>query len=298
MKNDVVLFLIMISLMKIKMVSTEVIFKRSKDKLKILQAEKINHNNEENSYKKYKRNLEFLISTSSKSVSNPLIIQKNFKAKKISQEEAKICNRKTCKFPYGECVNDKICKCLEPYANLDILAESEDNKINYNVNTYSSTNNTYNSNNNTNYNLNNNINFNYNSNLYCGYKRKSQLIAFALEAIFTAGIGHLYSKRLLHGFVKLSLFFILGLIYFLVKIKNIDVEFSTNNEQNKTLKITLLNVFIVSLVTGLLALQTYDMVMFGTNSFLDGFGVPLISWNKGFGDLFLFDNKKLNYLDI
>jgi hypothetical protein len=309
--------------MKIIIISTEVIFKSTKDKLKILQAEKMknNNDNEENLFEKYKRNLQFLSSTSSNSVNNnPLIIQKDFKAKKMNQEKAKICNRKTCKIPYGECVDEKTCKCREPYANLDfLLLENEDinnkNKINSSVdkvqtisyNKYNNNNNnnsfifTINNNNNYNNNLNsaNNFNINYNnSNFYCRYKRKSQLIAFALEAILMAGIGHFYLNRLLHGFVKFTLFFILALIYFLVKRENMDVKFFTIEEQNKSLKILLLNILLVLLVTGLLALQVYDLLMFGTNSFPDGFGVPLISWNKGVGDLFLFDYKNQNYLDI
>jgi hypothetical protein len=260
--------------MKIVIVSTEVIFKSPKDKLKIMQANKINHNNEENLYNKYnkhKRNLEFLSNQNNNAGNNHTITQKEYKAKKISQVESKRCNRKNCNFPYGECVDDKICKCLEPYANLDFLVDNEETK-------------------------NKSVNLNITA-LFCRYKRKSQLTAFALEAVFMAGIGHLYLNRLLYGGVKFSLFFILGLTYYLGKRKNLDVKFFTI-EHNQNFKITFLNIFLVLLVTGLLALQIYDMAMFGTNSFTDAFGIPLISWNKGIRDLILFDYKEQNFLDI
>lgn len=297
MKNDVVLFLIMISLMKITMISTELIFKNSKDNLKFSQVEKIKHDNEANLHRKYKRNLEFLSSPSTKSVYSPSIIQKDFKAKKIAQDESKTCNRKNCKIPYGQCIDDKICRCLDPYANLDSTGEiSENNKINYSViinrnqldaNNNDLINNFYN----------NRYNGNTNGSQFCQYKQKSQLIAFALEAIFMAGIGHLYLNRFLHGGVKFALYLVLGLIYFLAKRKNVEVKFFAN-EQTEELKISMLNLFLVLSVTGLLALQVYDLVMLGSNSFLDGFGIPLLSWNRGFGDMFLLDYKNSNYLDI
>ncbi len=225
-------------------------------------------------------------------------IQNKFEVKKISIEDSKICNRKNCKIPYGECIDDKICKCLEPYANLELLIESVDIKNNYTPNKFDNTKKdlNYSCNNYFYENYINNVN---NYNVFCQYKRKSQLIAFALEAIFMAGIGHIYLNRLLHGLLKFTLFFILGSMYCFIKRKNTDVRFfSINSEQNKTLEISLLNVSMVLLFACLLALQVYDMIMFGTNSFPDGFGVPLISWNKGVGILLLFDFKNHSYLVI
>jgi hypothetical protein len=75
--------------MKIKIVSTEVIFNNPKDKLKFSQADKKNYDDEANLDKKYKRNLEYSSSSSSKLVLNSLKFLKEFKAKKISQEEPK-----------------------------------------------------------------------------------------------------------------------------------------------------------------------------------------------------------------
>lgn len=283
MKNDVVLFLILISLINTLFISTEVILKSEKNKLKITQADKIYHytqNTKEYSYKIYKRKLEIL-NPHTNNTKNDLLKtnQKNFKAKKLSKEESKICNRKNCNFPFGECVDDELCKCLEPYANLDFLFDN--NELNNNYLSRISINDKNNE----------------RDDNYCIYKRKSQFIAFALEAVFMAGIGHFYLNRLIYGGIKFSLFFILGLIYFLIKRNNLEVKF-LSNDPNQNHKNTLVNIFIALLIICLLALQVYDMIMFGTNSFSDGMGIPLISWNTARGNLFMFDYKEQIYVDI
>ena len=42
-------------------------------------------------------------------------IKKNFVKLNI------ICNRKNCRIPYGECLNNKICVCLEGYSSQNLL---------------------------------------------------------------------------------------------------------------------------------------------------------------------------------
>ena len=255
MKNDVVLFLVMISLMKIMDASTEVIFNHSREKIELLKVGKLNHNRENNIYKDYKRNLEY-----SKSF-NKTLSESNYKNKLFNKENL-ICNKKNCNIPYGECINEKVCKCIEPYANLEIF-------------------------------INNNINSVNNSNLYCRYKMKSQIIAFILEIIFIAGIGHFYMMRIFHGLLKLLLVFILSLIYFIIKKNNSEVKFYSG--ENNSTKNLLLNISMVLLISGLLAFQIYDLIMIGSNLYLDGYGIPLISWNKGLVDSFLFDPKDKDF---
>lgn len=69
----------------------------------------------------------------------------------------------------GVCIEDSICKCIEPYTTLP-------NESNYKL---------------------------------CNYAKKSKLIAAFLELFIGFGIGHFYTERKINGYLKLMLYMLL-----------------------------------------------------------------------------------------
>ncbi len=108
----------------------------------------------------------------------------------------------------------------------------------------------------------------------CKYERKIQLYAFLLEIIFSFGFGHLYSMRIAHAGIKMSLELILIMIY--VYYKYTGNEFKFNNETCCEAFISIISVLLLSLF---LLLHIYDIMMFSMNRYKDGAGISLVSWS-------------------
>lgn len=76
------------------------------------------------------------------------------------------CSNKNCPLPFGTCMDDKTCRCLDGYANF--VPEGKE--------TYG---------------------------YYCSYQQKKQVTAFLLEFFLSMGVGHFYSGRTTFGVIKL-----------------------------------------------------------------------------------------------
>lgn len=104
--------------------------------------------------------------------------------------------------------------------------------------------------------------------LACNYKLKKQYVAFLLETFLILGAGHFYCNRILYGFIKVAVIAAVILIDCILK----------SCVKSKGIKIQ--NVAIIisySLYAGLILFQLFDIVMFGINKHIDGYGLPLRS---------------------
>lgn len=168
-----------------------------------------------------------------------------------------ICNKKNCRIPYGECLNRGICQCLEGYASI----ENNHSKNSTNP---------------------------FDNKFYCNYRQKNQLFAFLYEFIFIFGIGHIYLHRFYQGFSKLILFIFLSILIYLIykyDIKpKIFLEENISNRRNLIINILM----ILSFCTFLL-IHIFDIYMLVTNSYLDGYGIEIITWNRDLGKIITFD---------
>lgn len=186
------------------------------------------------------------------------------------------CNQKTCKIPYGICLDSNTCRCGKFYRNLRQINFSNINikSTEYNYFLLDLLHNNFFSNN-----LINNIKNLYELN-YCEYRRKSQLLAFFLEAIFPIGFGHFYSYRFFHGLLKMTLFFLLFFLIFLMKKFQINKNFSSKMKfQDRKFFEKFLIFFNLVNYLIILVLHVFDIFMFANNSYNDGFGFKLIPWN-------------------
>ena len=241
MKNDIVLFLIVLSFMRNIHASREIILKFSEEKSNILQLQIQNIRG--------KKDKKVLIRPSK--FNNISISDFHFN-KKNSKENKYICNKKNCNKPNGECINDYICKCFDNYFNFNNLSKS--NSIQN----------------------------------FCKYKKKSQIIAFCLEIIFISGMGHFYMMRIIQGLIKLCLIISIMFVLFLFKRYRIEIKYISGPKENFLSFV--LNLILTILFFIFMVFHIFDMMMLTNNSYLDGNGIPLISWNKGFGDTLFFES--------
>lgn len=104
--------------------------------------------------------------------------------------------------------------------------------------------------------------------LSCNYKLKKQYIAFLLEAFLVFGAGHFYCHRILYGFIKLAIFTAVILFDCILK----------SCVKSKGIKIqNAATIISYTLYAGVIVFQLFDVVMFGINKHIDGYGLPLRS---------------------
>jgi hypothetical protein len=101
--------------------------------------------------------------------------------------------------------------------------------------------------------------------IYCQYRQKQQLVAFMLETFLSAGIGHFYAGRVTMGMIKLlvclsPIFLMCCAACFRDKDGGCCVLLST------------------TLMCSFLIWQVIDIINFATNSYKDGYGIPLNHW--------------------
>lgn len=248
MENVFVLFLNYVLLLNfLPMLRNQTVFKDNREKntnYNIFQIDKLNNRNKViSSIYNDKQIMEdkFFF---------PAIIEK-FK-NNISAKDKRFppCNRHNCRFPYGECLDNKICKCLEPFAE-PFYQSSQ-------------------------------VNSTQQSSLegFCMYKRKSQIIAFCLELFFVVGLGHFYLNRNASGIYKAICIIILSALFYFLKKKKL--EFNKSNPVNfwNRSKRFFVNTLLVLIIIFILSFQIHDLIMLGSNLYTDGYGIPLISWNN------------------
>ena len=198
--------------------------------------------------------------------------------KLLTQKNKADCNINTCSLPNGICLDPNNCICGRLYKNLkfedftnknssdssffflDYLQNSEMSKL-----------------------FINDLKDLY-AEKYCHYKRKSQIIGFVIESITMIGIGHLYLFRIFHGILKMSLFLSLTILAFFIKKIKSKRKSLFFEESSKPLKKCLyekiINFFYFLNYVFFMILHVFDIYMLATNSYNDGFGFRLISWNS------------------
>jgi len=186
-----------------------------------------------------------------------------------------ICNIQNCFMPHGVCVAESICKCSKYFGNLFMIDLKERIKINNNENLVSIllTQNEFS------YYLSEYMAKFY-SEIFCGYHRKSQLIAFILESIFLIGIGHFYLNRFFHGIYKLVLIFLILLLVFSMKRSKIEKKFFLSITSDKQYLDVFLNFIFFVLIANFIFVHVVDVIMIASNKYLDGFGFSMLTWNS------------------
>lgn len=111
----------------------------------------------------------------------------------------------------------------------------------------------------------------------CCYEQKSQFITFILEAFIGFGAGHIYAMNYNIGIIKLVIYSVLFVLLFSTicyrYIKNDKIEY----ENYIILK-------FASILSMMLCFCTYtvwqciDILLIGTNYYVDGNGAPLNKW--------------------
>jgi hypothetical protein len=109
-----------------------------------------------------------------------------------AQNVQPVCSSKNCLDPSGECVNG-ICLCAAGYTTLESKWNNIPNEVA--------------------------LGNDSNSYVYCNYAFKYKDSAAYYEAILPFGVGHFYTSRFLHGFIKFVLFWILSLAKVIFKKK-------------------------------------------------------------------------------
>jgi TM2 domain-containing membrane protein YozV len=100
---------------------------------------------------------------------------------------------------------------------------------------------------------------------YCQYRQKQQIVAFLLETFLSLGIGHFYSGRVNFGIIKL----LVALSPIILMCCSVCCK---GSEANGCL------VLSSTLTCAYFIWQIIDIINFATNSYKDGYGVPLEHW--------------------
>ena len=108
----------------------------------------------------------------------------------------------------------------------------------------------------------------------CNYAQKKQLVAFLCELFLGFGAGHFYSERYTFAGLKLAafLFGIYIICLFPLSAKCI------NDRCDSDYLVIAVSCFYYCCAVGLAFWFIYDLVQFGSNSYLDGSGVALLPW--------------------
>jgi hypothetical protein len=119
----------------------------------------------------------------------------------------------------------------------------------------------------------------------CQYVQKKQITAFFLELFLWCGIGHFYSGRILIGIIKLIFFISFFVIYgflrrYASKEDDNDIFISVDDDSECLPEQVekLLGILFCIVCCGLFIWQVIDLVMFASNKYYDGNGVPLTNW--------------------
>lgn len=111
-----------------------------------------------------------------------------------------------------------------------------------------------------------------NSTYQCCYKRKSQINAFLLELFVSFGAGHMYIGRSDIAGAKIAVFLLLIIL-------NIFIHSALICYRKKG-KIWRVSKFIIiaTSITCFLTWQTVDLIVYGSNKYVDSNGVTLKEW--------------------
>jgi hypothetical protein len=109
--------------------------------------------------------------------------------------------------------------------------------------------------------------------LLCNYKRYNKISVGLVEFFFGFGIGHIYCKRYLNGFIQLFgeliSFCLMGCLfwYFLLYDNHFNISFTLTN--------SFLKLYCPFAIVFVLSWQVIDTVLFFMGFYLDGNGIEL-----------------------
>lgn len=195
------------------------------------------------------------------------------------ENKSPICSITNCFMPHGVCVEENVCKCSKYFGNLfmiDLIEKIKTNNIENFISVLLSQ---------------NEISFYFSdyfkkfySEIFCGYHKKSQIIAFFLESIFLIGIGHFYLNRFFHGLFKLLLILFIILLVFSMKKSKIEIKFFMSITADKLSFDFFLNFMYFILVVNFIFIHLVDVIMIASNQYKDGFGFSMLSWNSHYNN--------------
>ena len=113
--------------------------------------------------------------------------------------------------------------------------------------------------------------FPINDTIKCNYKRKKQSVAFFLETFLSYGAGHFYAENYQFAVPKLFFWLICYCLFIFLRVV------TKSNEENNTTAL-IISLLACLFLTGMLAWQIADIIMYGTNFYQDGNGIALLSW--------------------
>ncbi len=113
-----------------------------------------------------------------------------------------------------------------------------------------------------------------NSDIQCNYEMKSQLTAFLCELFLGFGAGHFYCERYSTAVPKL-ISFLFGI--YIICLLPMSMKFMNDKCESDCIVISVA-CFYYLCVCGLTYWFINDLIMFGTNKYSDGNGVPLLPW--------------------
>lgn len=145
------------------------------------------------------------------------------------------CSKTNCPKTNGYCIFKDTCRCGAGLANLNLTQDGK----------------------------------------YCEHKRKYQILAFLIEAVFSFGLGHVYCERYYSAALKCALEATLIIIYLNTKARGVEMKLQDNLGINGVI-----SGMMAALTAILLVWHVYDVVNFSLNNIHDGKGIPLISWNN------------------
>ena len=111
----------------------------------------------------------------------------------------------------------------------------------------------------------------------CCYKQKSQLIVFLLEVFISFGIGHIYASNYNMGMTKLVTYSSICFLFYAAFIYRVWKDEKLGEENSIIIKFT-------NILSVLMCFCTYniwqciDILLIGTNYYVDGNGAPLKHW--------------------
>lgn len=174
----------------------------------------------------------------------------NFNNEAVKIAEIPICDLDSCERENGVCISDSECKCN--YGHINYFNGSAVKKA-------------------------------------CDYKLSFQLYALMLEIFLPFGLGHIYCKRYLIGFIKLLVLLIIPFIAFLVNRKILENKADKSpfiakvSRESSSQSFTFVNLkkivsFLISIwyFVVFFAWFIFDLVIFSANKHKDGSGFDLI----------------------
>jgi hypothetical protein len=108
----------------------------------------------------------------------------------------------------------------------------------------------------------------------CNYKKAKQIKFLLLEFFVGFGSGHVYVRRYMEGYLKLSIFLsilILNIIIFSTRI--------CYKKNRMCIKISSWIILAISIAI-VVVWQLIDLILIGLNKYKDGNGVELLAWDE------------------